>query len=71
MKVIRRDHLALLHRVEAPTQLAAQWRTKMQTNEQSRHVMKYSTNLKHVKPFMYHASPQAERLLIFAFSRVL
>ncbi|KAG2790053.1 hypothetical protein PC129_g8261 [Phytophthora cactorum] len=38
MKVIRRDHLALLHRVEAPTQLAAQWRTKMQTNEQSRHV---------------------------------
>ncbi|KAL3671107.1 hypothetical protein V7S43_004289 [Phytophthora oleae] len=33
MKVIRRDHLALLHRVEAPTQLATQWHAKMQANE--------------------------------------
>ncbi|KAG6606503.1 Hyaluronan mediated motility receptor [Phytophthora cinnamomi] len=36
MKVIRRDHLALLHRVEAPTQLAAQWHAQMQENQRSR-----------------------------------
>ncbi|KAG7382998.1 hypothetical protein PHYPSEUDO_004177 [Phytophthora pseudosyringae] len=36
MKAIRRDHLALLHRVEGPTQLAAQWHVKMQSSEQSR-----------------------------------
>ncbi|KAE9044993.1 hypothetical protein PR003_g2437 [Phytophthora rubi] len=36
MKVIRRDHLALLHRVEAPTQLAAQWHAEMQENQRSR-----------------------------------
>ncbi|POM68375.1 Hypothetical protein PHPALM_15471, partial [Phytophthora palmivora] len=30
MKVIRRDHLALLHRVEGPTHLTAQWHAKMQ-----------------------------------------
>ncbi|KAL4144996.1 hypothetical protein PRNP1_012670 [Phytophthora ramorum] len=36
MKAIRRDHLALLHRVEAPTQLAAQWHAKMQDNQRTR-----------------------------------
>ncbi|KAG1712341.1 hypothetical protein DVH05_000089 [Phytophthora capsici] len=33
MKIIRRDHLALLHRVEPPNHLATQWHAEMQANE--------------------------------------
>ncbi|KAK1942096.1 Peripheral-type benzodiazepine receptor-associated protein 1 [Phytophthora citrophthora] len=33
MKIIRRDHLALLHRVETPNQLATQWHANIQANE--------------------------------------
>jgi hypothetical protein len=36
MKAIRRDHMALLHRVEGPTQLAAQWHAEMQDNQRAR-----------------------------------